>query len=413
MTKTHYNDLGYAFRNSKIWKQLYEEEVFAVKLPLKGNPIGYCCVMGRDGEHMALAVYIGSEGFTTYRIIANSDSDHIQGGVPGMFKQDCIQCSVEQRDMFDPDELDALRKYCEKSGTPFRAPFPQFTRYYPYSVPWNVEKTDDWNAIETALIVVGKLAAEIKNQGKAALGLRPIAVGLHDQAYATEQLSLFGDPADEAVTIPLYSIVDGQLVMERIPLPPYTEKKPAAPTKINEIAVAKLMQKKQRSTLECEIIRMPNPVDGDPPYFPAVTMTVDENGYAITPVITEGRMYDPDEMINHFIDSLGEIYPKTIKVRTEETRILLEPFCKTARIRLEETDDMDLLDEAVESMIDYMLGDDDEEEDVDIEDIIDMLDKLTVEQILMLPDPLLDQIIEAAEFFPDDIVRKIKKARRG
>ena len=86
MTKTHYYDLGYAFRNSKIWKRLYEEELFAVKLPIKGNPIGYCCVMGRNGEHMALAVYIGAEGFTSYRIIANSDPDHMQGGVPGMFK---------------------------------------------------------------------------------------------------------------------------------------------------------------------------------------------------------------------------------------------------------------------------------------------------------------------------------------
>ena len=45
MTKTHYYDLGYAFRNSKIWKRLYEEELFAVKLPINGNPIGYCCVM--------------------------------------------------------------------------------------------------------------------------------------------------------------------------------------------------------------------------------------------------------------------------------------------------------------------------------------------------------------------------------
>ena len=413
MTKAHYYDLGYTFRNSKIWKRIYEEELFAVKLPIKGNPIGYCCVMGRDGEHMALAVYVGAEGFTSYRIIANSDPDHMQGGVPGMFKQDCIQCSVEQRDMFDPDELDALRKYCEKSGMPFRAPYPQFTRFYPYCVPWKVDKADDWKAIETALLVVGKLTQEIKSQGKTALGLRPVSVGLHDQAYATEQLSFFGDPVDETVTIPLYSIVDGQLTIERIPLPPYTEKKPAPPANINDIAVAKLMQKRQKGTLDCEIIRMPHPVDGNPPYFPAIMMTVDENGYAITPAIIEGRMYDPDEMINRFIESLDETYPKTIKFRTEETRMILEPFCRKAKIRLEETNDMDLLDEAVESMVDYMLGDGDEDEDADIEDMIDMLDNLTVDQIRMLPDPLLDEIIEAAEFFPDDIVKKIQKARRG
>ena len=44
--------------------------------------------------------------------------------------------------------------------------------------------------------------------------------------------------------------------------------------------------------------------------------------------------------------------------------------------------------------------------------MINMLDNLTVDQIRMLPDPLLNQIIGAAELFPDKIVRKIQKAMR-
>ena len=412
MNNAYFYDLGFAFRNSKIWKYIYEEELFAVKLPLEGDPIGYCCVMGRDGTHMALAVYIGAEGFTSYRIIANCDPDCYEGFIPGIYKQNCVQCSVEREDMLQDEELDALRKYCKKSGTPFRPPFPQFTRYYPYCVPWMVKTSDDWKSIETALLVVQKLAAEIKKRGKEQLGIRPIFVGLYDEDYATEYPGLFDADADEIVTIPLYSIVDGQLMIERIQLPPYMENDVEAPDCINEIATAKLMENAQRGTLECEIVRMPSPIYGDPPYFPAIMMAVDETGYAFTPILTENNMYDPNEMINNFIKSLGKNYPKKIKVRTEETRIVLEPFCKKANICLDETDSMDFLDEAIESMMDYFDAGPEEEDEFDIEDMVDFLDSLTVEQIRMMPDSILDQIIEDAELFPRKIIEKIRKARK-
>ena len=64
-------DLAYAFRNSKIWKTVFEEELFAVSLP--DRRIGSCYMMGRNGEHMALAVHIGREGFSSYRKLKDRD----------------------------------------------------------------------------------------------------------------------------------------------------------------------------------------------------------------------------------------------------------------------------------------------------------------------------------------------------
>ena len=56
----------------------------------------------------------------------------------------------------------------------------------------------------------------------------------------------------------------------------------------------------------------------------------------------------------------------------------------------------------------------DEEDDDDV-DMIDtmlmMLEELSTEEIRMMPDVLLDQILDNADFFPEKIVRKVRKAR--
>ena len=87
---------------------------------------------------MALGLYIGSAGFSTYRELI-SRSSRIEAQNPAeLLTQDCIQCSIEKRDQFSPEEMAELKDYCNASGTPFRAPFPQFARFYPYCVPWHI-----------------------------------------------------------------------------------------------------------------------------------------------------------------------------------------------------------------------------------------------------------------------------------
>ena len=118
MNKTRLYDLAYEFRNSKIWKQIFEEELFAVKLPKKtaGENIAYCSIMGRNGEYKALAVYIGAEEFTSYRRITANIADYMPSNMPELLIQDCIHCSIEQRDQFGPEELDEMKAYCKKAG---------------------------------------------------------------------------------------------------------------------------------------------------------------------------------------------------------------------------------------------------------------------------------------------------------
>lgn len=427
MDKSHYYDLAYAFRKAKPWKKIDENELFAVRVPSAAGgaeTIGYCCLMGRDGEHMALAVYPGAEGFSSYRRLAGNAFAFLMESspiTPELFQQDCIQCSMEQQDQFTPEDLDEVRAYCKASHAPFRKPYPQFSRYRPWCMPWAVTEPDDWNAIETALLVVDKLGEALKKTSKVALGLHPILVGLHDDTYAPMQIGLFDEPIDDgdAVTIPLFSIVDGELKSEQIPLPPYTETV-FAPPRVDELSVARLKKGKQKGVFQCEVVRSPMPVDGEPPYLPALLMTVDREGLLRSPVMGEGVDYDPTAMLNEFIGYLDGERPRTIKVRTEETRILLEEFCKKAGIRLQVTDKLDLLDEAMENLQSSIFPDLDEDddddfedvdaEDADIEEVLAMLESLSVEELRQIPGFVMNQLLELSEFLSPNLVKKIRQA---
>ncbi len=420
MNKQRLFDLAYSFRGAKLWKQLAEEELFAVKLSADGGEesIGYCMVMGTTGMHTALAVYRGNRGFSTFREFC----DVLNEGSPepeDVLIQDCIHCSFEQRDMLAPEEMAEIKAYCKKTGMPVRAPFPQFTRYQPFCVPFPVTDDSDWKTLETALRVAEKMAEVIRRSGKAALGLRPVFVSTEDASYAPEQMSLFGSAPDDEVTIPLYSIVNGSLVIERIPLPPYTKRTISPPAPVDEKTIENLKRRKQKGVYECELVRLPEPVDGAQPYFPVVLLTMDEEGFLLPISLSKGPMCDADDMLNDFIRNLGNAYPKGIRVRTEETKALLEGFCRQANILLMFTDDLEHMDEAIDDLFDSIMGDDDDDDDddddvfeEDREDIIAMLDQMSIKEIGMMPDYILDQILAAAKYFPARTIEKVRKARK-
>ena len=59
-----WNDLYAAavdFKKLKPWNYMWDSDMFGVQNPVT-DEIGYCCVMGRSGEHFALGIFLGSEG---------------------------------------------------------------------------------------------------------------------------------------------------------------------------------------------------------------------------------------------------------------------------------------------------------------------------------------------------------------
>lgn len=397
MDKHSIYDLAYTFKKSKLWQLIREQQVFAVRLP--DGQIGYCLIMGQNGEHMALSLHIGAEGFSSCRRLNDMDQGPIT--YEEMLQQDCIQCSIEKRDQLSPEELNELRSYCEDRGIPFRAPFPQFARYKRYCVPWTITDDSDWNAIHTVLTIVAKIIETIEKRQFASLAPRMIYADTEDEYYL--------DGSRGTVTIPLYSIEDGELKAEQIPLPAYVEPQIAPPTSFNEVSLRKLMKMQRSGVLQCEIIRGPEPVQGEPPYLPALLMTVvQENGLALTPVMPKGVDYDPNEMMDGLLGSLvsAKFYPDAIMARTEETLTIIEPFCKKAKIKLVKSNELDELDDAIDAMMERMEESDDNHEG----DVIEALQQMSIEQIKALPDFMLEQMLQLGDVLPKMIIDKIKKA---
>ena len=74
-------ELAFQYKGTKLWQQLYDDELFAVQL--SDGAIGYCCVMGMIGEHNALALYVGEEGYQSYCAIRNADQDRMTDQMMG------------------------------------------------------------------------------------------------------------------------------------------------------------------------------------------------------------------------------------------------------------------------------------------------------------------------------------------
>ena len=254
----------------------------------------------------------------------------------------------------------------------------------------------------------------LQSHSKKELGLRPIAANMDGEEYvdlALWQTSLFSatPSADQqiAVTIPLFSLEKGDLVMRRIPLPPFKEPSVLPSDHFNEIAIARLMKLKKGGVLQCEVLRMPEPVDGDPPYVPAFLLALNVNkDMILQPVLSKGPRYDPNEMIESFITSLLSLatYPQRILVRTDETAILLKPLCERAHIAFSISKKLEALDEAAEQLWEH------QQSDNQLNEIIRMLSVMSLDQLRQLPDVVLKQLVEEDGLLPDQLKDKIRRA---
>ena len=340
----HLYDLAYQFKKTVLWKNVFEEEMFAIRLD--NGEFGYCSLMGRNGEHTALAVYPGTSGLSSLRLAINRTGFRMSE----VLIQNCLQCSFEKRDQFSTEELEEVLNYCRNEGLPQRAPFAQFSKHSPYCVPWIIESESDVRTIEKALEVVLALSDYLKTVTLEEAGLRGIRLEMDSESF-------FDDYSrTEPVTVPVYSVVDGKLhIDERVGLPAFEERKTKEPVLLDKKTVdayKNAVNKAEGLILECGIERVDSIISGKPPYLPAMLFTVEhESGYAFLPVLGDKVDYDVDAMLEKFVGNLvaSEVKPVEIRVRDYETWTLLKGFCTSCGIKLVRDSFLRMLDEVVES----------------------------------------------------------------
>ena len=389
MASTDLYRLAFAYKKTKLWKKLYDDEIFAVRLP--DGEIGYCSVMGYLGEHVALSLYVGASGWGSYlSLLRRAGADDEDLPVPGtqapptwLLVQDCIQCSLEDRDELSDEELAEARAAAKALGIVPRGAraFPQFTRYIPDRWPWPLRDERDEARIGAALSAALALSALLEIQNKRDLG--------------------FFEVDEETRDVPFFDREGDGWTLDRTPLPDEGPRTFPTPGEPDRKVVAALRKLKKGGIMECEIVRMAEPVQegpGEAPWFPVLLLCVDTRRGDLLPMRPVLRYEeDPDALRDAFVEALMESgqCPRAVKVRNESARALMEGLCARAGILLSMDADLPALDEVKESF--FALLQDAAEGSGPAGEIVEALDGMSDEEIGQMPDVLADQILEMAD----------------
>ena len=122
-----------AFAEAAPWQWMWDSDQFGVQDPESGE-IGYGSVMGRLGQHFALAVYRGSEGLAGLWQMREEGPRAQRDPMAVLTLQDCLMASCEDRGLLKKADLDLIKAL----GLKFRGrnAWPLFRSYQPGYAPW-------------------------------------------------------------------------------------------------------------------------------------------------------------------------------------------------------------------------------------------------------------------------------------
>lgn len=114
------------------WGWMTETDIFGVQDPESGQ-LGFVSVMGVNGEHLAVAVYLGEAGFNGFWSLQQMK----QIPQERFFEIPQLQASFEDREMLTPED----RRIIKTLGLSYRGrmSWPLFRSFRPGFFPWHLE----------------------------------------------------------------------------------------------------------------------------------------------------------------------------------------------------------------------------------------------------------------------------------
>jgi len=399
---------AFQFRKTKLWQRLYDTQIFA--LQHSDGTIGYCCVMGRMGEHLALAVYPGGDGLASYRKMGESRSALNPFEAQELaLAQDCVMLSFENKEELRPREIQETRTYCAGHQITLRGKksYPQFQRFRPHHFPWYIDDATDQEHLLEGLEACFAIAAKLEKETPEALGF-------------TE-----GAPFDRK--IPLLQKKDGRFIWETTALPKAKPIPYPAPEAHDDIALARIAKsKKHGKEWACDIFMHIDPmtdetteIDEEPvhaPFYPYLLIIVDnETGRVLNIQLSD----DPEDYTEIFTQAVltsaqSSGNPSRILVCNKRTHAFFSKLSTQLNVTLTTRERLPFIEEAEQELIDHMMPDGEDETDESAQ----LLDMLRDPQALAeMPDSLLLQLrdLVCMKEFPKDIVENVRRecTRRG
>ena len=397
-------DIAFQFKKTKLWKKLYDTQLFAIEH--SDGTIGYCCVMGMMGEHLALAVYPGDEGMDSYRLMGKDRSKMNDLEVQETaLSQNCVMLSFENKDELRPKELDEVRAYCTAHQLVLRGrkAYPQFQRFRPHYFPWYVEDEKDrahlLEALEAGLAVSAKL----------------------DDAAPEDLGFTEGAPYDRS--IPLLIKKDGGFAWTMIALPEPQPVVYPSPEACDDIALAKLAKSKKRGgEWACDVSMHVDPMSDETsenevvdepknaPFYPYLLLIIDnKSGMVMNVQLSD----NPEDYAEKFTRTILEVAqnngkPSRILVCNERAHALFEKLAVQLGSELVLKKRIPKLEEAEQGFLEHFGGDEDNTED----EMAQLMETLRDSAALAeMPDEMLMQLsqIVQAGVLPDDVAGNVKR----
>ncbi len=395
-------ELAFQYKGTKLWHQLYDDELFAVRLT--DGEIGYCCVMGRLGELNALGLYVGDEGYQSYHLLRRTDHENMTDRMMGelLTSQNCLQCSFDSKAMLSDEELDEVHRYAQAHGKTLRGKnaFPQFTKYRAGRFPWRCDSALDEQRICDALSAAVALKKLLQKHDKAELGL----------------VSLEEDPAK----IPMLVLEDSRWIIRFTALPSAEIRYPE-PLLTNEVTAARIRRKAKTGVWECGTFWLPDATqeeghEDEAPRYPLALLLVDlGSGLVQPPIVTDGEA--PSEMLDKFVQLLldGKSLPRTIRCGDDRAFSLLKDLCTKTGIRLERTEEPEALDEVIDELLEHLSGPEEAAPSpVEIAAMEDVLMQMSDDELRRLPQEMVNMLFSLAEYgaLPEALSARVKKLFR-
>lgn len=130
---------------------MYDSDIFGVGNPENGE-IGYCCVLGNEGEFYGLAVYTGTKGLQSY--FRMQSDENINDKFSAWYIHDCLSMLFADRKKMPEEELQMIKQL----GLKIRGEnaYPLFRNFLPGYCPWLLNRGEAiylTQVVQQALIV--------------------------------------------------------------------------------------------------------------------------------------------------------------------------------------------------------------------------------------------------------------------
>lgn len=328
-------DAAIAFKGLKCWEWMYDSDVFGVQNPETGE-IGYCCVMGRLGEVLALNVYPGPKGLASYRhlheLARRGAPEDALGSHALLNTQRCVMVSYEDRSDLQAEDLDLIRSL----GLKFRGKkaWPMFRSYRPGYLPWFLSSSE-----ARLLLVALQQAVKVAEQ----IRVDPLVLGTQKDAHKKILVRKF----------------EKGMWKDAWEHPPEDESLPIVPI-INDLRLAQLKQANfpRKGTWATDCIFLPMPIqDGTRPYFPYAFPVLSREG-----MIMGMELLNPGEIESTvpqtFMDLLekAQSLPQSLQVGSEQIFVLLEPIARKLKFPIQRVEPLPALEAFLQSMEGFLGG---------------------------------------------------------